>query len=276
MSTLHRLESKLETLPSAISNDTKLMHETMVQTLNGLKDMSHSAYASNSRSNQQALQSTPEIGEPNDFKFDERPSTESTGQISISFSQHGVILWPGARAILPERVLDAHGNLEKNYVVDLEMKRPPLPMYICPFPLHSGEGWLEALPLTVIKGLSDAFFTTFNPFTPIMDKNFYFAYTLGAAIESGFGYTMESCLVLSVMALGCLAVQAHQEGNYPLPGSRTGRFEPPEWMSVVQEEPPGLRFFNEARRRIGFLMCGNDIQSCQFYLLSSYAYPSTE
>jgi hypothetical protein len=38
----------------------------------------------------------------------------------------------------------------------------------------------------------------------------------------------------------------------------------------VQEETPGLRFFNEARRRIGFLMCDNDIQSCQFYLLSSY------
>jgi hypothetical protein len=39
---------------------------------------------------------------------------------------------------------------------------------------------------------------------------------------------------------------------------------------VVYEEQPGLRFFNEARRRIGFLMCDNDIQSCQFYMLSSY------
>lgn len=275
MSTLHRLESKLETLPSAISNDTRSIHEEMARTLGGLRQMSRPEYASNSRNNykQAPLQNTPPetgAGDLDDFKFDERPSTDSTGQVSISFSQHGVILWPGARTILPETILEAQESLGKNYVVDLEMKRPPLPMYIYPFPLQSGEGWLEALPMAVIKGLSDAFFTTFNPFTPIMDKKFYFAFTLGAAIESGFGYTMESCLVLNIMALGCLAVQAHREGNYPLPGSRSARFEPPEWLAVAQEEPAGLRFFNEARRRIGFLMCGNDIQSCQFYLLSSY------
>lgn len=280
MSTLHRLESKLESLPSAISDDTKLMHEKMTQTLNGLRDLGQPPYGSyNKTHNHSSLPNSlpgnlpQETGEPDDFKFDERPSTEPPGQVSISFSQHGVILWPGARAILPERILDARERLGKNYVVDLETKRPPLPMHICPFPLQIGEGWLEALPLTVIKGLSDAFFSTFNPFTPIMDKNFFFAFTLGAAIESGFGYTMESCLVLNVMALGCLAVHADREGNYPLPGSRSNRFEPPEWMGVIQEEPPGLRFFNEARRRIGFLMCGNDIQSCQFYLLSSYDSP---
>lgn len=260
-----------------ISDDAKLMHEKMTQTLNGLRDLGQQSSGGYSKSqNHSSLPNSlsenlpQETGEPDDFKFDERPSTERPGQVSISFSQHGVILWPGARAILPESILEAREQLGKNYVVDLETKRPPLPMYICPFPMHAGEGWLEALPLAVIKGLSDAFFTTFNPFTPIMDKNFFFAFTLGAAIESGFGYTMESCLVLNVMALGCLAVHAHQEGNYPLPGSPSHRFELPEWMGVIQEEPPGLRFFNEARRRIGFLMCGNDIQSCQFYLLSSY------
>jgi hypothetical protein len=124
----------------------------------------------------------------------------------------------------------------------------------------------------MIKGLADVFFSVFNPFTPIMDKSFFFSFTLGSAIESGFGYTMETCIVLNVMALGCLAVLAHQEGNYPLPGTQSHRFEPPEWMNVVYEEQPGLRFFNEARRRIGFLMCDNDLQSCQFYLLSSVYY----
>ncbi|KAH2026988.1 hypothetical protein KXV65_006945, partial [Aspergillus fumigatus] len=212
--------------------------------------------------------------EPDDFVFDERPNTtDSNGHVSISFSQHGVILWPGAREILPRKLLEAHERLGRNYVIDLEMKRPHLPMYIYPYPPQAGEDWLETLPLAMIKGLSDAFFATFNPFTPIMDKTFYFAFTLGAAIESGFGYTIETCLVLNVMALGCLAVLSHQEGNYPLPGTRSSRFEPPEWMGVIHEEPPGLRFFNEARRRIGFLMCDNDIQSCQFYLLS-YVYYS--
>lgn len=276
MSTLHRLETKMEDLPSTICNDMQpAFRGQMLQTLQGLKETTSLPTHGRSNSNTSNMPvisqgDTPDMGPPDDFEFDENSTARnSKGHVTISFSQHGVILWPGAREILPERLLEAHEQLGKNYVIDLEMKRPPLPMYICPFPPHAGDGWLESLPLTMVKGLSDAFFATFNPFTPIMDKNFFFAFTLGAAIESSFGYTIESCVVLNVMALGCLAVQAHQEGNYPLPGTRSGGFEPPDWMSVVHEESPGLRFFNEARRRIGFLMCDNDLQSCQFYLLSS-------
>ncbi|KAH2379547.1 hypothetical protein KXV62_009106 [Aspergillus fumigatus] len=280
MSTLHRLETKLEHISSAVRDNMQPLHQQMLHALEGLRDAAtpkQSSRASDkhpSLSNSQSQHLTPEMGQPDDFVFDERPNTtDSNGHVSISFSQHGVILWPGAREILPRKLLEAHERLGRNYVIDLEMKRPHLPMYIYPYPPQAGEDWLETLPLAMIKGLSDAFFATFNPFTPIMDKTFYFAFTLGAAIESGFGYTIETCLVLNVMALGCLAVLSHQEGNYPLPGTRSSRFEPPEWMGVIHEEPPGLRFFNEARRRIGFLMCDNDIQSCQFYLLS-YVYYS--
>lgn len=255
----------MEHLPSTIYRDMQPAMQSLSQTAQSRDTPSHS---------KKEAGHTPDMGPPDDFEWDEypNPNATSTGQVSISFSQHGVILWPGAREILPQQLLEAHERLGKNYVIDLEMKRPPLPMYVCPFPLHVGDSWLEALPLTMVKGLSDTFFATFNPFTPIMDKNFYFAFTLGAAIESDFGYTMESCIVLNVMALGCLAVHTHQEGNYPLPGTttRSDEFEPPEWMNVIHEEPPGLRFFNEARRRIGFLMCDNDLQSSQFYLLSSY------
>lgn len=288
MSTLHRLETKLEHLPSSLSREMQpALRGHMLQTIQGLKDSGVPAHnrsgSSGSSTTKPVLGSsqahTPDMGPPDDFEFDQNPtSTDASGQshhVSISFSQHGVILWPGAREVLPDKLLEAHGLLGKNYVIDLEMKRPPLPMYTCPFPLHASDDcWLESLPLALVKGLADAFFATFNPFTPIMDKNFFFAFTLGAAIEHAFGYTMESCLVLNVLALGCLAVRAHQEGNYPLPGSRSGEFDPPEWMNVIHEEPPGLRFFNEARRRIGFLMCDNDLQSCQFYLLTSYVLQS--
>ncbi|OQE92640.1 hypothetical protein PENNAL_c0007G02640 [Penicillium nalgiovense] len=212
-------------------------------------------------------------GDGDDFEFEEnQPKSDSAGRISISFSQHGVIVWPGARQILPKQLLAAYEMLGKNYVIELESARPPLPMFTNAYPLQAGDHWLEVLPLAMIRGLADAFFSVFNPSTPIMDKGFFFSFTLGSAIESGFGYNIESCLVLNVLALGCLAVLAYQEGNYPLPGTQSHRFEPPEWMNVVYEEQPGLRFFNEARRRIGFLMCDNDIQSCQFYLLSSVYY----
>lgn len=276
MSTLHRLETKLEHVSSAVCDEMQPIHQQMLHALEGLRDGAIPSQSNRDSDKHASLSKhlpqhpTPDMGEPDDFVFDERPNiVNANGHVSISFSQHGVILWPGAREVLPQRLLEAHERLGNNYVINMESKRPHLPMYICPYPLQAGDSWLESLPLAMIKGLSNAFFATFNPFTPIMDKNFYFAFTLGAAIENGFGYTMEACLVLNVMALGCLAVQSHREGNYPLPGTRSNRFEPPDWMGVIHEEPPGLRFFNEARRRIGFLMCDNDIQSCQFYLLAS-------
>lgn len=277
MSTLHRLETKLENIPTSILNDLQSLrgqvrhvtdHPQETQPSPAVGDEGHRCTAKPTPASHSF---TPAAGDGDDFDFEENQSTpDASGRIAISFSQHGVILWPGARQILPKQMLAAQELLGKNYVTELESTRPPLPMFTSPFPLHVGEHWLEVLPLSMIKGLTDAFFAVFNPFTPIMDKSFFFSFTLGSAIESGFGYTMESCLVLNVLALGCLAVLAHQEGNYPLPGTQSHRFEPPEWMNGVYEEQPGLRFFNEARRRIGFLMCDNNIQSCQFYLLSSY------
>ncbi|OJJ69026.1 hypothetical protein ASPBRDRAFT_131883 [Aspergillus brasiliensis CBS 101740] len=282
MSTLHRLETKLENVPTTISKEIHSLRGQMPRGLDGAETMSSLAHHSRSTSSLGRLErlssqtNTPEAMRLNEVEHDDQPlypnPTEANGLVSISFSQHGVISWLGAQEILPQRLLEAHEKLGKNYVIDTEMKRPQLPMYICPFPAQAGDNWLNALPLAMVKGLSDAFFTTFNLFTPIVDKNYYYAFTLGAAIESNFGYTIETCVVLNIMALGCIAVHAYQEGDFPLLGTRSGRFEPPDWMGVVYENPPGLRFFNTARQRIGFLMCDNNLQSCQFYLLSFIYY----
>lgn len=276
MSTLHRLETKLENIPASILNDLHSLRGRVGHVTNDFDGSQQMTVARDEGRLPSATStavkpiSSSAAREEDDFDWEDNQSAPDTaGRISISFSQHGVILWPGAQQILPEQLLSTYEMLGKNYVVELESNRPSLPMFISPFPLHVGDHWLELLPLAMIKGLADAFFSVFNPFTPIMDKSFFFSFTLGAAIESGFGYTMESCIVLNVLALGCLAVLAHQEGNYPLAETQSHRFESPEWINVVYEEQPGLRFFNEARRRIGFLMCDNDIQSCQFYLLSS-------
>lgn len=277
MSTLHRLETKLENIPMSILSDLQSIRTQIRTPANELQTQLSPAFGDDGNQHIPLLPTTGDnftpaaAGEGDDFEFEENQTKpDSAGRISISFSQHGVIVWPGARQILPKQLLAAYEMLGKNYVIELESARAQLPIFTSPYPLQAGDRWLEVLPLAMIRGLADAFFSVFNPSTPIMDKGFFFGFTLGSAIESGFGYNLESCLVLNVLALGCLAVLAYQEGNYPLPGTQNHRFEPPEWMNVVYEEQPGLRFFNEARRRIGFLMCDNDIQSCQFYLLSSY------
>lgn len=272
MSTLHRMETKLDTIPGSLVNDLQSLRSHLRQgSDHGPEAHPSPAVRGDGRRITAMSSSFTPAREEDEFDWeDNQPAPDQSGRVSISFSQHGVILWPGARQILPSQLLAAYETLGKNYVVELESTRRPLPMFTTPYPIHAGSQWLEVVPFSMVKGLADAFFSVFNPFTPIMDKNFFFSFTVGTALETGFGYNMESCIVLTVMALGCLAVLAHQEGNYPLPGTQSHRFETPEWMNVVFEEQPGLRFFNEARRRVGFLMCDNDLQSCQFYLLSSY------
>ncbi|KAJ5343130.1 uncharacterized protein N7506_002954 [Penicillium brevicompactum] len=245
MSTLHRLETKLENIPSSILGDLQSLRSQIHTPANEAQTHTLPALADEGSQLVSMLPTagdnfTPAAaGDADDFETEEsQTKPDSVGRVSISFSQHGVIEWPGARKILPQHLLAVYQILGKNYVIELESARDPLPMFTSPFPLQAGDHWLEVLPLAMIRGLADAFFNVFNPFTPIMDRGFFFSFTLGTAIESTQGH----------------------------------RFEPPDWINVVYEEQPGLRFFNEARRRIGFLMCDNDLQSCQFYLLSSVYY----
>lgn len=200
---------------------------------------------------------------------------EGQSGVKLSFSQHGVSLWPAVRQILPPEFVTAREALRKEYVVDIESHRSPLPIHI-DFPSgHSPESWLTGLPLSVIKGLADVYFAVFHRNTPVLDKFNFFSSTLGTAVENDFGYDIETCLVLIVLALGCLAVRAHEEGNFALPSRllpSDGPFVRPEWYELVLDEPAGLKFFNEARKRFGFLMCENDLQSGQFYMLSTLYY----
>ncbi|KAF2875673.1 hypothetical protein BDV95DRAFT_626165 [Massariosphaeria phaeospora] len=205
------------------------------------------------------------------------PIPNTFGKVNISFSQHYVSLWPAIKQSLPPEFVSARNDLPKDYIVDIESARPHLPMDIHMSYLTSGysDNWLPDLPLSVIKGLSDAYFAVFHRNTPVLDKFHFFSNTLGMAMEDDFGYDIETCLVLNVLALGCLAVKTHQEGNFSLPTrvpALDAGFVRPEWYELVLDDPPGLKFFNEARKRFGFLMCQNDLQTGQFYMLSTLYY----
>jgi hypothetical protein len=200
---------------------------------------------------------------------------EVCNTINLSFSQHEVALWPAVRQILPHGFVSAREQLPREYIVEVESQRQALSMAInCP-PGHYPEHWLTGLPLSIVKGLSDAYFAVFNRSTPVLDKFYFFSNTLSTAIDTDFGYNTETCLVLNVLALGCLAVKAHEEGGFPLPSRLHGNggvFVRPEWYDLISDLPPGLRFFNEARKRFGFLMCQNDIQTAQFHMLTTLYY----
>lgn len=199
------------------------------------------------------------------------------GDKLISFSQHGVLAWPAVQRMLPPEFLSALPSMPPNYIVDLEQNRPPLPPKTRPFPDGAGENWLNKLPIDMIRGLADTFFATFNGLFPVLDRTYFFSFTLGTVLDREFDYSTEAATVLVVLALGCIAVEGHREGDFPLPRgdhsqpSSENLFDPPDWYGVVQgEDHPGLRFFNEARKRFGFVFGVSDLASCQLFLLCAF------
>jgi hypothetical protein len=179
---------------------------------------------------------------------------------AISFSAHQVLFWPAIQSALPESVKLMCQMQGGTYSTRLEASRPKLPHAAS---VDISSDWLSKLSIATLKQLSDVYFTTFNLANPILDQKTYFQRTLGVAIDGNFGICIETCIVLVVMALGSMGQKALQEAGFAA--------TPASSPYVGQEgEMPGLDFFNEARKRFGFLMCEQDLQACQFYLLSGY------
>ncbi|EOA90168.1 uncharacterized protein SETTUDRAFT_126010 [Exserohilum turcica Et28A] len=287
---IRRLESKIEDLTAAINAPkaaptlppspagAMFDHHSPLATFSQPSPGTHmTSAASNSfhgnRMSIHELAMSPQVvGTPGKSPF---PLPEVQGAVDLSFSQHRVALWSAVQHILPASFVSARKELPEDYIVEIETQRLPLPIHIDVPYGTSPDSWLMNLPQSAVKGLADAYFAVFHRSTPILDKYHFFSSTLGMAMENEFGYNIESALVLNVLALGCLAVKAHEEGDFSLPSrhATTGRgFVHPEWYELITDEPPGLKFFNEARKRFGFLMCQSDIQAGQFYMLSTLYY----
>ncbi|RKK43687.1 hypothetical protein BFJ66_g9891 [Fusarium oxysporum f. sp. cepae] len=190
------------------------------------------------------------------------PAAPNDPNPAISFSAHQVLFWPAIQSALPESVKLMCQMQGGTYSTRLEASRPKLPHAAS---VDISSDWLSKLSIATLKQLSDVYFTTFNLANPILDQKTYFQRTLGVAIDGNFGICIESCIVLVVMALGSMGQKALQEAGFA--GT------PASSPYVGQDgEMPGLDFFNEARKRFGFLMCEQDLQACQFYLLSGLFY----
>lgn len=109
--------------------------------------------------------------------------------------------------------------------------------------------------------MDNAYFSTFNGLFPILDREEFVSDVLQVVARTGFGDSdFPSIIALLVFALGSAA----EEGTYGLPlmpnsGIRGG----------TATRPPGLELFNEARRRLGFIMTQCNVENIQCLLLAS-------
>jgi hypothetical protein len=113
--------------------------------------------------------------------------------------------------------------------------------------------------------LATAYFDTFNLFYPLLDRQNFLSDTLTRVHSEGFDGDTDSVIALLVFALGELAI----EGSHGNP-VEVYKGRPSGIRGGSVSKPPGLAIFNEARKRIGFVLTECDLENVQIFSLAAY------
>jgi hypothetical protein len=111
--------------------------------------------------------------------------------------------------------------------------------------------------------LASAYFDTFNMIYPFMDRQTFLQETMTRVWNEGFNGDTESVIALLVFALGELAIEG-QQGN---PISTINKR--PVVTGAPLDRPPGLGLFNEARKRMGFVLTDCELENVQVFSLAA-------
>jgi hypothetical protein len=113
--------------------------------------------------------------------------------------------------------------------------------------------------------LTDSYFDSYNVLYPLIDRDDFEENVLSQVTEDGFGYgDFASVLCLMVFALGQIAYdgvwgQAIEVQDGRESGIRGGD----------ASRPPGLELFNEARKRMGFILTQTTLENIQILQLTA-------
>jgi len=198
---------------------------------------------------------------------------------------HKVILWPSIYIHLINSGIGATSDLQfilqegTPWFIRQEMTKHPLPL---PFdaglpsvqltePSEGGYSSRTAFPtLTIsqIQEYSDAYFNTFNVLCPILNQDAFMDDVVARLVREGYADgDPSSVLALMVFALGKVAV----DGVFGQPISVQAD-SPSGFRGGTIDKPPGIELFNEARRRIGFVMTLCSLENVQILLLQATYY----
>jgi len=113
--------------------------------------------------------------------------------------------------------------------------------------------------------LATSYFDTFNFIYPILDRQNFLSDTLGRVLAEGFDGDSDSVLALLVLALGELAIEGARGDPIEVYNGRQSGIR-----GGTAENPPGLAYFNEARKRLGFVSSQCDLETVQIFSLTAY------
>ncbi|CAG8950477.1 hypothetical protein HYFRA_00006973 [Hymenoscyphus fraxineus] len=220
-----------------------------------------------------------------------QPNPSSTSRIPPyrhASAAHKMLTWPAIQRVLiqanPENAedlksLEADGSA---FVVRVQKEMLSLPQDES-LPSQPFEGMqtqetraLGATRVTfpdltrdVMAELAHSYFDTFNLLYPFMDRVIFVTDILSQVQSEGFGSDTVSVLALLVFALGDLASNAI---HGPPIDTYRGRGSGVRGGTALK--PPGLALFNEARKRMGFVLTNCDLENVQIFSLAALYFES--
>ncbi|KAK4983050.1 hypothetical protein LTR50_007450 [Elasticomyces elasticus] len=280
---LNRLENKFDRLNmSSPSNNSGLFINSDPQPTS--QDTSPSQVQSPSQAQSHVLSlpaSSDRSSQPETPYRDDPMKMDVPKSYRHLTAAHKVLLWPTIYVHLLNSGIAAATDLQyvlqegTPWFINLEMAKYPqsLPYDVC-LPCYAlgnnqpGQAARVAFPSLsseYMQQYSDVYFNTFNVIYPILNRDNFQNETIPAIQRHGYGDgDPASVIALLVFALGKVAI----EGTYGNPisfnnncasGIRGGSLE----------RPPGLEIFNEARRRIGFIVSQCTLENVQILLLQA-------
>jgi hypothetical protein len=122
-----------------------------------------------------------------------------------------------------------------------------------------------ALTHDVMQRLATHYFDTFNLLYPLLDRQTFLSVTVTIVHTDVFDGDTDSVFALLVFALGELSIEGSCGNPIEIHKGR-----PSGIRGGTATRPPGLALFNEARKRIGFVLTECEIENVQIFSLAAY------
>ncbi|WQF85015.1 Putative zn(2)Cys(6) fungal-type DNA-binding domain-containing protein [Colletotrichum destructivum] len=124
----------------------------------------------------------------------------------------------------------------------------------------------------VLEDHARIYFNTFNRIHPVLDRQYFMGVVFPRVLMNNFDEDASSTLLCLVLALAEVAM-ADVSGKGLLSFQDQPR-KPDDTTEKIEYRPPGIEFFNEARRRLGFSMSDYSLENIQMYILTGLYYES--
>lgn len=114
-----------------------------------------------------------------------------------------------------------------------------------------------------MQRLTKGYFDAFNFLHPILDRQWFSSNMLTSILNNGFQEDSMSAVVLLVFALGEVAYTASEVPISTFKGRPSGI------KGGTIDRPPGIAYFNEARKRMGFSLAEVSVENVQMFALAA-------